>query len=137
VTMLVSAGSAFAGFVLGLAGFAVFVSGSAGEALGGPAYGVAVMLFGGILLPAAFGLWRLEAWGWWLALVAGIGLAVAVVAMGPNKVGIAIPLVLLGFLVLLRDDYRIRVRGPPAPPRRKRANKGHKRRTAKRGGKAR
>lgn len=127
VTMLVSAGCAFAGFALGLSGFAVFVSGSAGEALGGPVYGAAVMLFGGTLLPAAYGLWRLEAWGWWLALLGGLGLAVAVAAMGPNKAGVAIPLVLLGFLYLLRADYGVRAGGPPAPPPRKRANRGRKR----------
>ena len=91
------------------------------------------MLFGGVLFPAAFGLWRLESWGWWLALVGGIGLAVAIAAMGPNKLGIAMPLVLLGFLYLLRDDYGIRVGGPPAPPPRKRANKGGRRGAGTRG----
>ena len=97
----------FIGFVSFLGGFAVFVSGPAGDPLGGPVYGGIVAVTGFLLLPAAVGIWRLDAWGWWLAIVCSLVSAVAILGLGPNKVGVVLEVVVLGFLVLLKDDFRI------------------------------
>ena len=97
----------FIGFVSFLGGLAVFVSGPAGDPLGGPVYGGIVAVTGFLLLPAAVGIWRLDAWGWWLAIVCSLVSAVAILGLGPNKVGVVLEVAVLGFLVLLKDDFRI------------------------------
>ena len=107
VTNLLALGLGFMGFVVFLAGLAVFASGPAGVALGGPAYGAIVAAAGFLLLPAAVGVWRLNAWGWWLGVTGSVVIAIAIVALGPNKVGVVFQLVVLGFLVLVKDDFRI------------------------------
>src|SRR3972149_8091716 len=95
------------GFVVFLTGLAVSASGPAGAALGGAAYGAIVAAAGFLLLPAAVGVWRLKGWGWWLGVTGSVVIAIAIVALGPNKVGVVFQLVVLGFLVLVKDDFRI------------------------------
>jgi len=55
--------------ILLLGGFLGFaIAGPVGAALGA-IFGIVVMVFGGILLAAGLGLWRLKGWAWWLAAI--------------------------------------------------------------------
>lgn len=123
---MLAGGIGFVGFVMFLSGFAVFASGSAGLPLGGPTYGAIVATAGALMMPAAVGVWRLDTWGWWLAVGCAAALALAVLTLGPNKVGVVLGLAVLGFLVLFKDDFRIG-KGRQQPAGRKRASRGRKR----------
>ena len=89
---------------------------------------------GAVSIVAGYGLWRLRAWAWWLAVVSsGFGVASAFVP-GYGTLTAILPLVVLIYLVLVKDDFRIgrRKRAPAPEERRKGARSRADHREARR-----
>ena len=67
---------------------------------------------GALSVVAGYGLWQLRAWAWWLAVVSSVsGVAGAFLPAFGWWYAI-LPLVILAYLVLVHDDFRIGKRSP-------------------------
>ncbi len=97
VFLLVAVASfAFAGFaaIRGLPNF---------FGITGAFLGIIFLVFALIFIGVGLGLWHLRPWAWWLAIIVLVLLIVGSLA---DPVGLVIPLILLIYLVLVRQHFR-------------------------------
>lgn len=84
--------------------------------------GASTLLFGVVLITSGVGLWRLKLWGWWLVVIGGLediafsiytGLVTPLISTANvtaftivvNLIVIAIPLVIVAYLIIRRDFF--------------------------------
>ncbi len=86
-----------------LAGFAAFRGLPTFFGLGGAILGAVLLVFALIIIGVGLGLWHLRSWAWWLAIIV---LVLLIIGSITDPVGLVIPLILLIYLVLVRQHFR-------------------------------
>lgn len=86
-----------------LAGFAAIRGLPTFFGLTGAFLGVVLLIFAFIFIGVGLGLWRLRSWAWWLAIIV---LVLDIIGSLADPVGLVIPLILLIYLVLVRQHFR-------------------------------
>jgi hypothetical protein len=71
--------------------------------LAGAVLGAVLLVLALIFIGVGLGLWHLRSWAWWLAIIV---LVVSIVGSLADPVGLIIPLILLIYLVLVRQHFR-------------------------------
>lgn len=65
--------------------------------------GVVLLIFALIFIGVGLGLWHLRSWAWWLAIIV---LIISIIGGLGDPVGLVIPLILLIYLILVRQHFR-------------------------------
>lgn len=65
--------------------------------------GVILLIFALIFIGVGLGLWHLRSWAWWLAIIV---LVISIIGGLADPVGLIIPLILLIYLILVRQHFR-------------------------------
>lgn len=100
-----------AGFIFILVGIALLLlggflglafAGPVGAALGAT-FGIIVLVFGGILLAAGLGLWRMKSWAWWLAAI--VMLLSIVGSYGNGYAGPVVGALFFVYLLLVKKHF--------------------------------
>ena len=66
---------------------------------------------------AGYGLWQLRAWAWWLAILGSVSGVFGAFLPGFGWWYAILPLVILAYLVLVMDDFRIGQRRVASVPK--------------------
>lgn len=69
----------------------------------GTALGIVFLILALIFIGVGLGLWHLRPWAWWLAIIV---LIFSIVGSLADPVGLVIPLILLIYLLLVRQHFR-------------------------------
>ena len=104
--LIVLVGAVFLLGALGLfllAGFATFRGLPTVFGLTGAILGAVFLVLALIFIGVGLGLWRLRPWAWWLAIIV---LLFSIVGSLTDPVGLVIPLILLIYLILVRQHFR-------------------------------
>lgn len=86
-----------------LAGFATFRGLPSFFGLTGAILGAVFLVLALIFIGVGLGLWHLRPWAWWLAIIV---LLFSIVGSLTDPVGLVIPLILLIYLILVRQHFR-------------------------------
>ena len=68
--------------------------------------GGVLLILGLITLGVAIGLWRMRSWAWWIALIVNI-ISLAVSIGTASYVGVILPLIIVIYLIVIRDKFGI------------------------------
>ena len=71
--------------------------------LTGAYLGIILLVLALIFIGVGLGLWHLRPWAWWLAIIV---LVISIVGSLGDPLGLIIPLILLIYLVLVRQHFR-------------------------------
>ncbi len=71
--------------------------------LTGAILGAVLLVLALVFIGVGLGLWHLRSWAWWLAIIV---LIVDIIGSLTDPIGLVIPLVLLIYLVLVRQHFR-------------------------------
>ncbi len=86
-----------------LAGFAAIRGLPTFFGLGGAFLGAILLILALLFIGVGLGLWHLRSWAWWLAIIV---LVISIVGSLADPVGLIIPLILLIYLILVRQHFR-------------------------------
>jgi hypothetical protein len=67
--------------------------------------GLGVLVLGIVMFIVTFGLWQLKAWALWLTIILNI-ISIILSILGGALPGIIIPLIVLIYLLVVRDHFR-------------------------------
>jgi lysylphosphatidylglycerol synthetase-like protein (DUF2156 family) len=73
--------------------------------------GILLLILGLVTMVVAIGLWRMRAWAWWVAIIVNI-VSLAINAASYSWTGLVLPLIIVIYLVVIRDKFGI---GAPKP----------------------
>ena len=85
------------------AGFAVIRALPNFFGLAGAFLGAILLILALLFIGVGLGLWHLRSWAWWLAIIV---LIISIVGGLGDPVGLVIPLILLIYLILVRQHFR-------------------------------
>ncbi len=88
---------------LGLVGLGLFAGVPRFFGLVGAVLGVILLVLALIIIGVGLGLWHLRSWAWWLAIIV---LVISIIGSLSDPIGLVIPLLLLIYLVLVRQHFR-------------------------------
>jgi hypothetical protein len=92
--------AALGGVALAAAGLPTWIAGFA-AILGG-----VLLLLGLVTLAVAIGLWRMRGWAWWIAIIVNL-ISVLIYAATGNWFGVVLPVIILIYLVVIRDKFGV------------------------------
>jgi hypothetical protein len=106
LSFLAGIGELFLGIgLLGLAALGATAGAGFLAAFAGIIGGV-LLILGLITLAVAIGLWRMRSWAWWIALI--VNLISVVLSVGTaSYIGVIIPLIIVIYLIVIRDKFGI------------------------------
>jgi len=71
--------------------------------------GAVLLLLGIVTMAVAIGLWRMRSWAWWVAII--VNVISILVAIGTYSwYGLVLPLIIVIYLVVVRDKFGFRAR---------------------------
>jgi len=71
--------------------------------------GAVLLLLGIVTMAVAVGLWRMRSWAWWVAIIVNV-ISILVVIGTYSWYGLVFPLIIVIYLVVVRDKFGFRAR---------------------------
>jgi uncharacterized membrane protein YphA (DoxX/SURF4 family) len=68
--------------------------------------GAILLLLGLVTLAVAIGLWRMRSWAWWVAIIVNV-VSILVNVVTYSWFGVVFPLIIIIYLVVIRDKFGI------------------------------
>lgn len=88
--------------VFALAGFAAFRGLPTFFGLAGAILGAVFLIFALLFIGVGLGLWHLRSWAWWLAVIV---MVLSIIGSFASPATVVIPLILLIYLILVRQHF--------------------------------